>query len=143
MAMTLVGFALSLTLPCQAEPADDADFAALQADAKKSFRERGHSIRQDLLHATVTGTRRQKGGVNFAPALKNPGDAAFSQQWKQALANVKAHDMPPEDADKQPTDAERQMFVDWIGEGQVSQPEGSGTVCHPPVDQGGVWQHAA
>ena len=53
-------------------------------------------------------------GVNFSPALKHPGDAAFSQQWKKAIARVKAHDMPPDDADRQPTDADRQMFVDWL-----------------------------
>ena len=29
--------------------------------------------------------------------------------------NVKTHDMPPEDADKQPTEAERQTFMDWVG----------------------------
>ena len=51
MAMALVAFALSLTLRCTAEPADDADFAALQADARKSFKERGHAIRRHLLHA--------------------------------------------------------------------------------------------
>ena len=38
-----------------------------------------------------------KGGINFAPALKNPGSMAFSKQWKQAVGNVKSQDMPPED----------------------------------------------
>src|SRR5690606_28571118 len=32
----------------------------------------------------------------------------------KALARVKAHDMPPEYADHHPTDADRQMFVDWV-----------------------------
>ena len=39
MATILFGFAFSLAMPCEAEPADDAEFAALRADAKKSFLE--------------------------------------------------------------------------------------------------------
>ena len=39
MAMTLFGLALSQPMPCQAQPADDGDFAALRADAQKSFRD--------------------------------------------------------------------------------------------------------
>ena len=51
MAMALVAFALSLTLRCTAEPADDADFAALQVDARKSFKEVVTPFVDDLLHA--------------------------------------------------------------------------------------------
>ncbi|MCA9195727.1 MAG: DUF1592 domain-containing protein, partial [Planctomycetales bacterium] len=39
--------------------------------------------------------------------------AAFSQQWKKAIARVTAHDMPPEHAEHHPSDAERQMFIEW------------------------------
>ncbi|WP_202797537.1 DUF1592 domain-containing protein [Chthoniobacter flavus] len=39
---------------------------------------------------------------------------AFSKTWLQSLVNVKNHDMPPDEADKQPTDEERQKFTDWI-----------------------------
>ncbi len=57
-------------------------------------------------------SRPTEAGVNFSPALNTPEHAAFTQQWKRAAARVKAHDMPPEGLD-QPTDEERQMFVDW------------------------------
>ena len=55
-----------------------------------------------------------EGGVNFAPALAAPGASSSTKPWKQALANIKTHDMPPDDAKKQPTDEERQVFVDWM-----------------------------
>src|SRR5258708_34908874 len=115
IAMTLFGLALSLTMPCQAEPADDGDFAALQANAKKSFRE-GVTPFVKTYCTDCHGDKKRKGGINFQPALKNPGDTVSSKRWKQALATVKTHDMPPEDADKQPTDRERQRFMDWTAQ---------------------------
>ena len=106
MALLVFGLAPCLALAAGAEPADDGEFSALQAEAKKTFRDQVTPfVRTYCLNCH--GNRKTKGGVNFEPALKAPGNAAFSQRWKQALANVKAHDMPPEDAAKQPTDAER------------------------------------
>jgi mono/diheme cytochrome c family protein len=114
MAMILGGVAFTLPMPCRAEPAGDGDFAALQAETQKTFRERV----TPFLNTYCTdchGAKKMKGGINFAPALKNPGGPSFIKQWKLSLANVRAHDMPPDDVDKQPTEAERQMFVDWVG----------------------------
>ena len=107
IAVFLLGSAL-------AGHAADADFAALQADAKKSFSDGVAPFVKNYC-SSCHGIKRQKGGINFEPALKNPGESASSKRWKQALANVKAHDMPPESADKQPTDEERQTFMDAIG----------------------------
>jgi Protein of unknown function (DUF1592)/Protein of unknown function (DUF1588)/Protein of unknown function (DUF1585)/Protein of unknown function (DUF1595)/Protein of unknown function (DUF1587)/Planctomycete cytochrome C len=114
MAIGLVAFALSQTLHCTAEPADDADFAALQADASKSFKKVVTPF-VDNYCTRCHGQDKQKGGINFSPALKNPGQTASSKRWKQALAMVTSHEMPPEKADKQPTDEERQKFLDGIG----------------------------
>jgi mono/diheme cytochrome c family protein len=113
IAMALVAFALSLTLRCTAEPADDADFAALQVDAKKSFKEVVTPF-VDTYCTRCHGQDRQKGGINFGPALKKPGETASSKRWKQAVAIVKSHDMPPDGANKQPTDEERQKFLEGI-----------------------------
>jgi hypothetical protein len=113
-ALALVGLAWALSLPCQAEPANDADFAALQAGAKKAFGEEVVPF-VGTYCSRCHGQERQKGGINFGPALKNPGETASNKRWKQAVAIVKAHDMPPDDEDKQPTDAERQKFLDGIG----------------------------
>ncbi len=114
MAMALVAFALSPTLRCTAEPADDADFAALQVDARKSFKDVVSPFVETYC-SRCHGQNRQKGGINFGPALKKPGETASSKRWKQAFAMVKSHEMPPEDEDKQPTDEERQKFLDGIG----------------------------
>src|SRR4029434_6237635 len=89
------------------------DFEALQADAKKAFDDHA----KPFLEAYCTkchGSNKMKAGINFAPAIKNPGSMAFSRQWKRALASVKSQEMPPDDVEKQPTDEERQKFVDWI-----------------------------
>src|SRR5688572_33461282 len=113
IAVALVAFALSLTLRCPAAPAAGADFAALQVDARKSFKEVVTPF-VDNYCTRCHGQDRQKGGINFGPSLKNPGQTASSQRWKQAVAIVKSHDMPPEDAKKQPTEEERQKFLDGI-----------------------------
>ena len=126
-AIALLAFGLApwLALAVGAEPADDPEFSVLQDEAKKTFREQVTPfVRTYCLNCH--GNRKTKGGVNFEPALKAPGNAAFSQRWKQALANVKAHDMPPEDAAKQPTDAERHTFLNWIGQVKFLSPKDPG-----------------
>ncbi len=126
LAMTLLGLVLSLALPCRAQPVDDAEFAALQADAKKSFEE-GVAPFVNTYCTRCHGQNRQKGGINFQPALSNPGNAASAKRWKQAVANVKTHDMPPEDEDKQPTDEERQRFLDLIRKIKYLSPKDPGS----------------
>jgi hypothetical protein len=111
--MAFVVFGFSVTLHCTAQPADDTDFAALQVDAKKSFKDVVTPFVETYC-SRCHGQNRQKGGINFGPALKNPGETASSRRWKQALAIVKSHDMPPDHEDKQPTDEERQKFLDGI-----------------------------
>jgi len=125
MAMTLFGLALSLTMPSQAALGEAGDFAALQADAQKSFRD-GVSPFVTTYCTECHGEKKRKGGINFLPALKNPGDAASSKRWKQALASVKTHDMPPTDAGKQPTEEERQKFLDWIAKIKLLSPKDPG-----------------
>jgi hypothetical protein len=113
--MALVAFVSCLIAPCAADatqPADDADFSALQADAKKCFKEVVTPF-VDTYCTRCHGQNRQRGGINFGPALKNPGETASAKRWKQAVAIVKSHDMPPDDA-KQPTEEERQKFLEGI-----------------------------
>ncbi len=106
---------LSLVSPCQAETdGGGADYAANKADVEKFFRDRVTPFVKTYCLDCHSNKRPTEAGVNFSPALKNPGHAAFSQQWKKAIARVKAHDMPPEYADNHPTDADRQMFIDWL-----------------------------
>ncbi|MFT4641717.1 MAG: hypothetical protein ACI8T1_005060, partial [Verrucomicrobiales bacterium] len=104
---------------------EDAEFSALQADAKHAFAQGVTPFVKDYC-TKCHGNRRSKGGLNFEAALKSPGDTASSQQWKQALANVKAYDMPPDDEDKLPTDEERQKFEEWIGKIKFLSPKDPG-----------------
>src|SRR6476660_7405032 len=88
MMATLVLLALSLSLPCPAaEPENDAGFITLQVDAKKSFKEVVTPF-VDTYCTRCHGQDRQKGGINFGPALKKPGETASSHRWKQAVAKV-------------------------------------------------------
>jgi hypothetical protein len=115
MTATLVFLALSLSLPCTAQPENDAAFIALQVGARKSFKEVVTPF-VDTYCTRCHGQDKQRGGINFSPALKKPGESASGQRWKQALAVVKSHKMPPESAQKQPTDEERKNFLDGIGQ---------------------------
>src|ERR1043166_7900035 len=110
MTTAIVAFPLLLSMRCPAEPADDADFIALQVDARKSFKEVVTPFVTNYC-ARCHGQDRQKGGINFGPALKNPGETASSKRWKQAVVVVKSHKMPPDNATKQPTDEDRQKFL--------------------------------
>lgn len=112
--LTLFGLVLSLPVRSRAETVKDADFAALQAEARKSFNEVVTPFVTNYC-SRCHGQDRQRGGINFAPALKKPGETASTHRWKQALAIVKSHDMPPEDAKKQPTDEEREKFLEGLG----------------------------
>lgn len=127
LATSLLGFALFLPLamPCQAENADHRDLTAIQAEVKRSFRD-GVSPFVKKYCQECHSSKRSKGGINYEVALKNPADPTSSRRWRQALANVKAHDMPPEDADEQPTDEERQKFLDWIGQIKFLSPKDPG-----------------
>ncbi len=58
---------------------------------------------------------RAKAGLNLRVAVKKPGDPAFLRKWMECIANVKAHDMPPDDAD-QPSDEERRRFLDALAQ---------------------------
>jgi hypothetical protein len=107
-----LGFCLILCLasPCRSMA---TDHEALKADAEEFFRGCVTPFIQTYCLPCHQNRRPTQAGVNFSPALKAPGHAAFTEQWKKAAARVKAHDMPPKGA-PQPSDADRRMFVDWM-----------------------------
>lgn len=102
-------------IPCLALPCGlmAADPAAKKADADQFFRDRVTPFITNYCLPCHQNRRPTRGGVNFSPALKTPGHAAFTQHWKRADARVKAHDMPPKGA-AQPSEADRQMFAEWL-----------------------------
>lgn len=114
LALGLVGLALLLPASIgSAAPVDDQDFATRQAETTKVFKECVEPFFKSYC-TDCHGIHRMEGGINFAPTLVAPGSPSSAKSWKQALANIKTHDMPPADAKKQPSDEERQMFVDWM-----------------------------
>ena len=120
-AMAAFGMVPSLV----ANDDDDAGFAALQADAKKSFAEGvGPFVKNYCVQCH--GNKKKKSGLNFEAALKNPGNPTYRKHWKQAVANVKTFDMPPDDEDRIPTDAEREQFLEWIDKIKFLSPKDPG-----------------
>lgn len=100
-------------LPCPGQEADTtAEEAALQTDARKTFREKVEPFVEN--YCIRCHGPRPKGGINLKSALKSPGSPVSYLQWKKAVANVKVHDMPPEDARRKPSDEERRDFAEWV-----------------------------
>lgn len=100
------------------------DEAALRADAKKTFKEKvGPFVEKYCIRCHGP---RPKAGINLKSALKSPGSASSYLHWKKAVANVKVHDMPPEDVAKVPSKEERQQFIKWIGKLKYLAPRDPG-----------------
>lgn len=124
LALKLLCVALALSTAAIAN-AVERDFAALQAETKKIFEDRVTPFFKSYC-TDCHGIYRMEGGINFAPTLVAPGASSSTKTWKQALANIKTHDMPPGDAKMQPTDEERQMFVDWMEKIKFLSPKDPG-----------------
>lgn len=114
MALKIIGLLWIAVGTGNAELSKDRDLAALQADSKVSLQKVTKPFMETYC-IKCHGQRRQKGGINFEAFLKSPGTAAAGKRWKQAIANVRTHDMPPDDELKIPTDEERRKFIESIG----------------------------
>ncbi len=114
IALSVMVALWSRPLACTAQTTGDGEFAAQRADAQEFFRKRVAPFIKDYCIDCHQNRRPTEAGVNFSPALKDPGDAAFTELWTKAFAMVKTHAMPPEDTGDLPTDAQRQTFLDGI-----------------------------
>ena len=102
---------LTASLPGRAATAETAD-----AETRRK------EVRQTFLNDIVPflkancfechGNKKRKAGVDFSRMINRPEAADYRRVWQLALNSVRDHEMPPRDADKQPTDAERQRFAD-------------------------------
>jgi len=52
--------------------------------------------------------------VTFQDLLKNPDRPAFQKLWQGASTQIAAHQMPPAGEDKQPSEKERKVVIDWV-----------------------------
>ena len=125
IAMLVCGVLWSRSITCPAQTAVGGEFAERKSNAEEFFRDRVTPFIKTFCIDCHSNRRPTEAGVNFSPALKNPGHAAFSQQWKKAVARVMAHDMPPEYMD-QPTAEDRQMFSDWLAKIKFLSPKDPG-----------------
>ena len=121
----LVGFLLVSNEAPADGPPEDAEFRKAQADAKKTFQEKIVPFVTTYC-SDCHGAKKQKGGMTFHTALKNPGAAAFHRQWKQSATSLKAHEMPPDDAKKTPTEEEARTFIDWVSKMKYMSPKDPG-----------------
>lgn len=121
-ALAIFGILWSQPVTGSAQTPVDAELAVRKADAEQFFGNQVAPFIKTYCLACHSNKRPTEAGVNFSPALKSPGHSAFSQLWKKSTARVKAHDMPPDYANKQPSDAERQMLVDWLAKVKFLSP---------------------
>jgi hypothetical protein len=118
----------TLVVACSAlagEQDDDATAALARVDAMKAYKNQVAPFIRSYCTKCHDGNR-QRGGVTFQSAIKDPGSPSFRLLWKRAMAQVRTHDMPPEEQEKQPTDAERKAIVEWISRMKVLSPKDPG-----------------
>ena len=115
--LLLLSLHCAITFSADAPPAAPADIDAKHALARtaalKTFKEEV----VPFINTNCTrchGEKKKKGGVTFEYALKTPGSPSFRPLWQQAVANVKSHNMPPEETTPQPTEPQRQTFLNWV-----------------------------
>jgi hypothetical protein len=119
----ICGAALYSSVALGAEGDGDAELAVARSESMTTYK--GHVAPFMAAYCTrCHGGKKQKSGVTFQSALKNP--ASFRTLWKRASAQIKTHDMPPEDEEKQPSEQERKTIIDWI----------AGMKCLSPKDPG-------
>jgi hypothetical protein len=130
-ALLAAGIGLAPT-PLHAQSAPVAPATASPENHAASHQEAQTVFREKIVPFVNTyctdchGNKKQKGGMTFRNALRNPGDSAFRKLWKQSAASLKAHDMPPEDAPKQPAAEERAVFLDWVTKTKFLSPKDPG-----------------
>ena len=109
----ICGVAFYTSAALGAESEDEAQLAVARAAAMKTYKSQVAPFLTTYCAKCHTGNK-QKGGVTFQSAIKNPEGGSFRMLWKRSSAQVKTHEMPPESEDKQPTEQERKVVIDWI-----------------------------
>src|SRR5688572_10670198 len=90
-----------------------ADLARARAEAAEAFKKQVSPFVKTYCGRCHTGCD-QEGGVTFQSALNDADGPAFRLLWKRAAAQIAAHQMPPDEARKQPSAEDRKAVLDWI-----------------------------
>jgi hypothetical protein len=112
-ALLRAGLLLMGGLAFGSEGDADTDLAAAQAAALKTYKDQISPFLNTYC-IRCHGEKKKKGGVTFEYAVKSPATPSFRPLWKKAVTNIKAHDMPPDKEKEQPSDEQRQVFLDWV-----------------------------
>ena len=112
----LTALLLALSSALHADDSSKNDAAALiraRTEAAKTLKNEVSPFLSIYCLRCHTDNRRN-GDVTFQGLLKNPDGPAFQKLWKQASAQIAAHQMPPAGEDKQPSEKERKAVIDWV-----------------------------
>ncbi|MDB6175113.1 MAG: hypothetical protein JWL59_4424 [Chthoniobacteraceae bacterium] len=104
----------------------DPELAAANAEARKSYDEKIVPFVETYC-SSCHGEKKRKGGVSFQYALRSPGSPAFRKLWRDSAFNVKGEEMPPEEAQKQPSAEERKVFEDCVSGLKFLSPKDPGS----------------
>jgi hypothetical protein len=76
------------------------------------------------------GGKKTKGDLDLARFTSGKLALGFEDIWKDGAGRVHNQDMPPEKAERQPSLAERQRFITWVGNLKYLHPKdpGRGTI---------------
>ena len=122
---SVIALIVCVAATCRAETdSEGANETELRADAERTFKRKVEPFVNK--YCIRCHGPRPEAGINLRSALKTPGATSSFLHWKKSVANVKVHDMPPEYADKIPTDAERLQFIEWIGKLKYLAPRDPG-----------------
>ncbi|HVR86339.1 MAG TPA: DUF1592 domain-containing protein [Planctomycetota bacterium] len=103
----------------------DAELAAARTAAMKTYKDQVAPFINTYC-IRCHGEKKKKAGVTFEYAVKTPASYTFRPLWRKAVTNIKSHDMPPEKEEKQPSDQERQVVLDWIAGMKYLSPKDPG-----------------
>ena len=110
----LVLASLATALPGRAATSELADAEARRKEVRQTFlNDIVPFLKANCLECH--GNKKRKAGVDFSRMINRPEGADYRRVWQLALNSVRDHEMPPREADKQPSEAERKRFADWIG----------------------------
>ena len=110
----IVLVSLATSLAGRAATADVADAEARRKEVRQTFLNDIVPFLKAHCHE-CHGSKKRKAGVDFVKMATRPEAADYRRVWQLALASVRDHEMPPREAEKQPSEAERKQFADWIG----------------------------
>lgn len=127
--LLLLTSALALSIPvgrAQSNQKGADEFELRQKEAKQAYDKQIVPFIKNYC-GECHGEKKRKGDITFQYAFKTPGAANFRKLWQDSVANVKAGDMPPEKATKQPSDEERKAFAQAVSLLKYLSPKDPGT----------------